>query len=89
MAEETKVLGLHNLPAPRGATTEPKRKGRGPGSGLGQTAGPLFLLPVRTQRRFCFLCFLAIFRFTGVFVHPMSGQMQNTIIIPIKALPLQ
>ncbi len=39
MAEETKVLGLHNLPAPRGATTEPKRKGRGPGSGLGKTAG--------------------------------------------------
>jgi len=35
--EET--LGLHNLPAPRGATTEPKRKGRGPGSGLGKTAG--------------------------------------------------
>ena len=32
-------LGLHNLPAPRGATTEPKRKGRGPGSGLGKTAG--------------------------------------------------
>jgi large subunit ribosomal protein L15 len=33
------TLGLHNLPAPRGATTEPKRKGRGPGSGLGKTAG--------------------------------------------------
>ena len=32
-------LGLHNLPAPRGATTAPKRKGRGPGSGLGKTAG--------------------------------------------------
>ena len=32
-------LGLHNLPAPRGATREPKRKGRGPGSGLGKTAG--------------------------------------------------
>lgn len=32
-------LGLHNLPAPRGATSEPKRKGRGPGSGLGKTAG--------------------------------------------------
>ncbi len=32
-------LGLHNLRAPRGATSEPKRKGRGPGSGLGNTAG--------------------------------------------------
>ena len=32
-------LGLHNLPAPRGAHKEPKRKGRGPGSGLGKTAG--------------------------------------------------
>ena len=32
-------LGLHNLRAPRGATSEPKRKGRGPGSGLGKTAG--------------------------------------------------
>jgi len=39
MAEEAKVLGLHNLPAPRGATKTPKRKGRGPGSGLGKTAG--------------------------------------------------
>ncbi|MEE8117495.1 MAG: 50S ribosomal protein L15 [Gemmatimonadales bacterium] len=39
MAEEKKQLGLHNLPAPRGATKEPKRKGRGPGSGLGKTAG--------------------------------------------------
>ncbi len=37
MAKES--LGLHNLPAPRGATSEPKRKGRGPGSGLGKTAG--------------------------------------------------
>lgn len=37
MAEET--LGLHNLPAPEGAHTPPKRKGRGPGSGLGKTAG--------------------------------------------------
>ncbi len=34
-----KPLGLHNLPAPRGGTKEPKRKGRGPGSGLGKTAG--------------------------------------------------
>jgi len=32
-------LGLHNLPAPQGAHKEPKRKGRGPGSGLGKTAG--------------------------------------------------
>jgi large subunit ribosomal protein L15 len=39
MAEKTKALGLHNLSAPKGATTEPKRKGRGPGSGLGKTAG--------------------------------------------------
>jgi len=39
MAEKAKVLGLHNLPAPKGATATPKRKGRGPGSGLGKTAG--------------------------------------------------
>jgi large subunit ribosomal protein L15 len=41
MAEkpEQTVLGLHNLERPRGATAEPKRKGRGPGSGLGKTAG--------------------------------------------------
>jgi large subunit ribosomal protein L15 len=39
MAEKDKALGLHNLAAPRGATTTPKRKGRGPGSGLGKTAG--------------------------------------------------
>jgi large subunit ribosomal protein L15 len=32
-------LGLHNLPAPDGSRTDPKRKGRGPGSGLGKTAG--------------------------------------------------
>lgn len=32
-------LGLHNLKAPEGAHREPKRKGRGPGSGLGKTAG--------------------------------------------------
>lgn len=38
MAEET-VLGLHNLSAPRGATKARKRKGRGPGSGVGKTAG--------------------------------------------------
>lgn len=40
MAEEKKpVLGLHNLPRPKGAVKTPKRKGRGPGSGLGKTAG--------------------------------------------------
>jgi large subunit ribosomal protein L15 len=41
MAEtpEQEMLGLHNLAKPRGATTVPKRKGRGPGSGLGKTAG--------------------------------------------------
>src|SRR3972149_5419719 len=39
MAEKDKTLGLHNLAAPRGATTTPKRKGGGPGSGLGKTAG--------------------------------------------------
>ena len=39
MAEDQQPLGLHNLPAPRGATTTPKRKGRGQGSGLGKTAG--------------------------------------------------
>lgn len=40
MAEEKEpVLGLHNLPRPRGATATPKRKGRGPGSGWGKSAG--------------------------------------------------
>ena len=38
MAKSDK-LGLHNLPAPEGATKAPKRKGRGPGSGLGKTGG--------------------------------------------------
>lgn len=38
MSDETR-LGLHNLRAPRGAVTAPKRKGRGQGSGLGKTAG--------------------------------------------------
>lgn len=37
MSEER--LGLHNLPRPDGATKNPKRKGRGVGSGLGKTAG--------------------------------------------------
>ena len=32
-------LGLHNLAKPKGATSQTKRKGRGPGSGLGKTAG--------------------------------------------------
>lgn len=33
------VVGLGNLKRPRGAAPAPKRKGRGPGSGLGKTAG--------------------------------------------------
>ena len=37
MSEER--LGLHNLPRPEGATRAAKRKGRGPGSGVGKTAG--------------------------------------------------
>ena len=37
--DQTIGLGLHNLARPEGATTVPKRKGRGPGSGLGKTAG--------------------------------------------------
>lgn len=36
---EHESLGLHNLPKPTGATATPKRKGRGPGSGTGKTAG--------------------------------------------------
>jgi len=36
---EAKTIGLNNLRPPRGASTTPKRKGRGPGSGLGKTAG--------------------------------------------------
>lgn len=40
MAEdEKKKVGLHNLEAPEGARTAPKRVGRGPGSGSGKTAG--------------------------------------------------
>jgi large subunit ribosomal protein L15 len=38
MAKE-QGLGLHNLPKPRGTSSTPKRKGRGPGSGLGKTGG--------------------------------------------------
>ncbi|MBI2404217.1 MAG: 50S ribosomal protein L15 [Gemmatimonadetes bacterium] len=33
------TIGLNNLPRPKGSATTPKRKGRGPGSGLGKTAG--------------------------------------------------
>lgn len=36
---ETPTVGLGNLARPRGSATHPKRKGRGPGSGLGKTAG--------------------------------------------------
>ncbi|MFQ6046442.1 MAG: 50S ribosomal protein L15 [Gemmatimonadales bacterium] len=32
-------MGLHNLGRPGNAARTPKRKGRGPGSGLGKTAG--------------------------------------------------
>ena len=32
-------MKLHELRAPEGATKKPKRKGRGPASGLGKTAG--------------------------------------------------
>ena len=39
MAKEKAAIGLNNLPKPRGATSSTKRKGRGPGSGLGQTGG--------------------------------------------------
>lgn len=38
MAEAPSV-GLNNLRRPKGSATAPKRKGRGPGSGLGKTAG--------------------------------------------------
>src|SRR3982750_3454387 len=33
------AIGLNNLRAPKGATHKKKRVGRGPGSGLGKTAG--------------------------------------------------
>ena len=36
---ETPVIGLHNLRPARGAKAQSKRKGRGPGSGTGKTAG--------------------------------------------------
>lgn len=39
MAKEKESIGLHNLGKPRGATATPKRKGRGPGSGWGKSAG--------------------------------------------------
>src|SRR3989338_8365537 len=37
--QEKPALGLHNWPKPPGASSQTKRKGRGPGSGLGKTAG--------------------------------------------------
>src|SRR3982751_1271179 len=33
------AIGLNNLHAPKGSTHKKKRLGRGPGSGLGKTAG--------------------------------------------------
>jgi large subunit ribosomal protein L15 len=39
MMADAPTLRLHNLRAHKGATATPKRKGRGPGSGLGKTAG--------------------------------------------------
>jgi large subunit ribosomal protein L15 len=33
------MLKLNNIPAPKGATRQTKRRGRGPGSGLGKTGG--------------------------------------------------
>lgn len=36
---DSESIGLHNLPKPAGATSQGKRKGRGPGSGVGKTAG--------------------------------------------------
>ncbi len=36
---EAPTIGLNNLRRPKGSATTPKRKGRGPGSGLGKTAG--------------------------------------------------
>ena len=33
------AIGLNNIRAPKGATHKKKRVGRGPGSGLGKTAG--------------------------------------------------
>jgi large subunit ribosomal protein L15 len=33
------ALGIHNIGAPKGANKNKKRVGRGPGSGLGKTAG--------------------------------------------------
>lgn len=39
MADEEKRLGLENLSPPEGSRQDPKRVGRGPGSGSGKTAG--------------------------------------------------
>src|SRR5437762_12712984 len=33
------AIGIHNIGAPKGANKDKKRVGRGPGSGLGKTAG--------------------------------------------------
>jgi len=33
------AIGIHNIGAPKGANRDKKRVGRGPGSGLGKTAG--------------------------------------------------
>jgi large subunit ribosomal protein L15 len=39
MGKERQNVGLHNLKPAKGATSVRKRVGRGPGSGLGKTAG--------------------------------------------------
>ena len=39
MAETFERVGLDTLQPPAGSTHAPKRKGRGPGSGHGKTAG--------------------------------------------------
>ncbi len=39
VGENLMAIGLNNLKAPAGATHKKKRVGRGPGSGLGKTAG--------------------------------------------------
>ena len=39
MAEKIEHVDLGTLRAPRGSTKDTKRKGRGPGSGHGKTAG--------------------------------------------------
>src|ERR1044072_7808710 len=39
MVNDKAPIGVHNLPKACGTSTATKRKGRGPGSGLGKTAG--------------------------------------------------